>query len=112
MLRRSVLSDSHGRESVKSRINAKRDRAVKAADVRVHWDPERTTTLERLEYPGIQIGIRALLVDLFGHGNVKIEDVMDRARELKRIIDENAEISDIGSVGMALVPTERVFIVE
>ena len=52
------------------------------------------------------------LVGLLVHGIVKIEDVTDRARELKRIIDEIAQISDIGSVGMGLLPNERVFIVD
>ncbi|KLU87251.1 hypothetical protein MAPG_06252 [Magnaporthiopsis poae ATCC 64411] len=78
--------------------------------VKVQWDPERTVRLERLGYRSIQIGIPgALAADWVEAGIAGIEDVTERARELKRTLDREPKISDQELVGLGLVPVERPF---
>lgn len=84
--------------------------AGKSPDVKVQWDPERTVRLEKLEYRSIQIGIPAALSPEWTEKwIVGIEDVTDRARELKRVLDEEPHVSDGELVERGLVPVERPF---
>jgi len=104
LLRRAVLT--HGPEG------GKRD--LKEADVRVQWDPERSIRLGKLDYRSIQIGIPRPLVPEWVEGIVKIENVTDRARELKRVLDEDdeREVTLEELIERGLVPVEREFKVD
>ncbi|KAF2678417.1 hypothetical protein K458DRAFT_423113 [Lentithecium fluviatile CBS 122367] len=90
------------------------DGESKRASVRVQWDPERTVRLEKLPYRSIQIGIPGALVQEFMSGIVRIEDVTETARELKKVLDEDVQ----GKVGAeelikrGLVPVETEFVVK
>ena len=81
--------------------------------VRVQWDPERGPRLEILPYRSIQIGIEGSLgrrwVDEWV---VEIEDVTAKARELKRVIDEEKEVGLEELVARGLMPRERVYEVD
>ncbi|KAF5603694.1 atp-dependent rna helicase dhx8 [Fusarium subglutinans] len=82
----------------------------KTVDVRIQWDPERTAKLEVLPYRSIQIGIPGALSEQWANEwIVEIEDVTDKARELKRVIDERPEITDEELLGMDLIYKERPF---
>lgn len=84
--------------------------AGKSPDVKVQWDPERTVRLGKLEHRSIQIGIPAALSpEWTAKWIVSIADVTDRARELKRVLDEEPEVSDVELVKRGLVPSERPF---
>lgn len=79
-------------------------------EVRIQWDPERTVRLEKLEYRSIQIGIPASLSEAWVEGMiVGIEDVTDKARELKKVLDERPDVSDEELIQLGLVPEERPF---
>ncbi|KAF2795942.1 hypothetical protein K505DRAFT_323722 [Melanomma pulvis-pyrius CBS 109.77] len=123
LLRRAVLSHGHGAEKSgaekqntqnDSGRKAKSEGRAKPVDVRVQWDPERTIRLEKLEYRSIQIGVPGALVPGWVEGIVGIEDVTDRARGLKRVIDEEGEekVRMEELVGRGLVPVERVYEVD
>ncbi|KAF2473177.1 uncharacterized protein BDR25DRAFT_387349 [Lindgomyces ingoldianus] len=114
LLRRAVLSHGKGKEEDSGR-KAKSEGREKPANVRVQWDPERTIRLEKLEYRSIQIGIPGALVKEFMDGIVGIEDVTERARELKRVLDEEGEDGMIGIdelIARRLVLNEREFDVD
>jgi hypothetical protein len=81
----------------------------KLPGVRIQWDPERTVRLGRLEHRSIQIGIPGSVMAEFIAGIVRIEDVTDRARELKKTLDEKPDITDQQLMEMGLAPVERVF---
>ncbi len=84
--------------------------AGKSTDVKVQWDPERTVRLEKLEHRSIQIGIPAALSPEWTEKwIVGIEDVTDRARELRRVLDEEPGVSEEELVKRGLVPVERPF---
>jgi len=84
--------------------------AEKSPDVKVQWDPERTVRLGKLDYRSIQIGIPAALSpEWTERWIVSIEDVTERARELKRVLDEKPDVSDAELVELGLVPVERPF---
>jgi hypothetical protein len=118
LLRRAVLSHGSGpgtsnaRKSMGNSSSEEGVRIPKPTEVRVQWDPERTVRLEKLAYRSIQIGIPRGLVPEWVEGIVKIEDVTTRARDLKRMLDEEDAIGleDLASRG--LVPLERVFEVD
>ncbi len=79
-------------------------------NVKVQWDPERTVRLGKLDYRSIQIGIPAgLSPEWTAEWIVSIEDVTERARELKRVLDERPDVSKAELVEMGLVPVERPF---
>ncbi|KAK4663518.1 hypothetical protein QC763_609090 [Podospora pseudopauciseta] len=85
----------------------------KLGGVRIQWDPERDVKMERLGYRSIQIGIPGGEVCERWVGMVKkIEDVTDKARELKRVIDERPEVTVGVLKEMGLVPEEKVFEIE
>ncbi|KAL9084169.1 MAG: hypothetical protein Q9165_008217 [Trypethelium subeluteriae] len=76
----------------------------------VQWDPERGPRLERLNYRSIQIGIPGDMSTKWTTEWVQgIEDVMEKARELKRVLDERSEIVDEDLKQMGLLPNEDVF---
>ncbi|KAK3987572.1 hypothetical protein QBC44DRAFT_331160 [Cladorrhinum sp. PSN332] len=82
----------------------------KSEEVRIQWDPERSARLERLEYRSIQIGIPGGLSEKWAKEMiVGIEDVTDKARELKRVLDERPDVTDEELMEMGLIPEERVF---
>jgi len=83
--------------------------------VRVQWDPERSFRIGRLDYRSIQIGIPAELVNTWiNEWIVGIEDVTDKARELKKVVDEDKDrelgLDDVKEKG--LFPDERVYEVD
>ncbi|KAK3353347.1 hypothetical protein B0T25DRAFT_208767 [Lasiosphaeria hispida] len=79
-------------------------------EVRIQWDPERNVRLGKLDYRSIQIGIPASLSEQWVEDMiVGIEDVTDRARELKKVLDERPDVSDDELVGIGLVPVEKPF---
>ncbi|KAF2000132.1 hypothetical protein P154DRAFT_209614 [Amniculicola lignicola CBS 123094] len=110
LLRKAVLS--HGR--VAGSKNAKVETTPPPVSVRVQWDPERSVRLDRLAYRSIQIGIPGAFKEEWLAGIVKIEDVTERARELKALLDEDVE----GKIGVealvekGLVPVETEFEVD
>ena len=79
-------------------------------EVRIQWDPERTVRLGKLEYRSIQIGIPASLSQAWVEKMiVGIEDVTDKARELKRVLDERGDVTQEELIELGLVPVERPF---
>lgn len=95
---------SEGEEATTS--GQKRDKPV---DVRIQWDPERSVRLEKLDYRSIQIGIPGVVMAEFIAAIVSIEDVTNKARELKRVLDERPSVTDQELLDMELVPVERPF---
>ncbi|CAM6094827.1 unnamed protein product [Calypogeia fissa] len=79
--------------------------------VRVQWDPERTPRLGVLPYRSIQIGISREVgrkwVEEWVDG---IEDVTERALELKRAVEENPKIEIEELVEKGLMPVEREYV--
>ncbi|KAM0203723.1 hypothetical protein ACHAPI_000722 [Fusarium lateritium] len=103
LLERGVLS-SHAQ---KPSAGEKRE---KSSEVRIQWDPERSPKLEVLPYRSIQIGIPGALSEQWANEWIlEIEDVTDKARELKRVIDERPNITDEELLNMGLIFEERVF---
>nr|RBQ98086.1 hypothetical protein FVER53263_01028 [Fusarium verticillioides] len=103
LLERGVLSN----HTHKLNPDEKREKTV---DVRIQWDPERTAKLEVLPYRSIQIGIPGALSEQWANEwIVEIEDVTDKARELKRVIDERPSITDEELLSMGLIFKERPF---
>ncbi|KAH7257002.1 hypothetical protein BKA59DRAFT_95141 [Fusarium tricinctum] len=103
LLERGVLS-SHAQ---KPSAGEKRE---KSSEVRIQWDPERTPKLEVLPYRSIQIGIPGALSEQWANEWIsEIEDVTDKARELKRVIDARPDITDEELLNMDLIFEERVF---
>ncbi len=79
-------------------------------EVRIQWDPERTVRLGRLDHRSIQIGIPGSLSERWTEEMiVGIEDVTEKARELKRVLDERADFTLEELVELGLVPVERPF---
>lgn len=104
MLRKAILADDR--------------EAEKTSDtVRVQWDPERNVRIEKLvtdkeagKIRSIQIGIAAKMkLDCVEHGIVSIEDVTDRARELKKVLDGDKNIGVEELVSRGLIPKERIY---
>jgi hypothetical protein len=78
--------------------------------VRVQWDPERSPSLERLPYRSIQIGIpRDLNKQWVDEWVVKIENVTERAQELKKTIDQQPHVMTEELIELGLVPVERPY---
>lgn len=80
--------------------------------IRIQWDPERDPYLNILPYRSIQIGIGPEISRMWAEEWVDgIEDVTERARGLKRVLDENGkgevEVGEL--VEMSLVPEEREY---
>ncbi|KAK0627585.1 hypothetical protein B0T14DRAFT_410192, partial [Immersiella caudata] len=82
----------------------------KLPEVRIQWDPERNVRLGKLEYRSIQIGIPGGLSERWVEEMiVGIEDVTDKARKLKRVLEERPGATDEELVELGLVPVEREF---
>lgn len=80
--------------------------------VRTQWDSERTVRLDKLPYRSIQVGIPVgICKSWVKDGIVGIEDVTDRARELKRVLDNDPAISDRELAELGLMPSEEEFVV-
>lgn len=80
--------------------------------VRVQWDPERTPQIGILPYRSIQIGIpRAITEKWVREWIVSIEDVTERARELKRAIEEGVRNKE-ELIERGLMPLEREYVLE
>ncbi|KAM0229543.1 hypothetical protein ACHAPO_009960 [Fusarium lateritium] len=86
------------------------EKREKSNDVRIQWDPERTSKLEVLPHRSIQIGIPGALSEQWANEWIAgIEDVTDKARELKRVIDERPDITDEELLVLGLVFEERPY---
>ncbi|KAK1836543.1 hypothetical protein QBC39DRAFT_247626 [Podospora conica] len=75
-------------------------------EVRIQWDPERDVRLQRVGHRSIQIGVPGSLREWWVESIVKIEDVTERARELKRVLDEEEGVGEDELVRRGLVPIE------
>ncbi|KAM0254903.1 hypothetical protein ACHAQJ_006340 [Trichoderma viride] len=108
LLEQGVLSShppSHARVDKESTNKTAHERPT---DVRVQWDPERNPKLEALHYRSIQIGIPGTLSTKWANEWIaSIEDVTERARELKRVLEEQPDISTDELVKKGLVPEEK-----
>lgn len=103
LLERGVLS-SHAQKSNPG------EQREKSSDVRIQWDPERSAKLEVLPYRSIQIGIPGALSEQWANEwIVEIEDVTEKARELKRVIDERPDITSEELMALGLVFEERPY---
>lgn len=81
--------------------------------VRVQWDPERDPRLGMLPYRSIQIGIQGDLGRKWTEEWIwGIDDVTDNAREMKRVLDESAEVDEEELRTRGLMPDERVYEVD
>ncbi|KAK1783057.1 hypothetical protein QBC45DRAFT_400630 [Copromyces sp. CBS 386.78] len=102
-LEKKTSKDSRTRES-------KRKDRLQSLDVKIQWDPERTVRLDSLNYRSIQIGIPAGLIKEWAQDMiVAIDDVTEKARELKRILDERPDVTDEELAELGLVPEETEF---
>ncbi|EFY90927.1 hypothetical protein J3459_007371 [Metarhizium acridum] len=82
----------------------------KPSEVRIQWDPERDERLRALPYRSIQIGIPASLSQKWAEEWItEIEDVTEKARGLKAVLDERGDVTREELVDMGYVPEERVF---
>lgn len=80
--------------------------------VRVQWDPERTPQIGILPYRSIQIGIPRVITEKWvREWIVSIEDVTERARELKRAIEEGVRNKE-ELIKRGLMPREREYVLE
>lgn len=82
--------------------------------VRVQWDPERTTRLEKMEdgSRSIQIGIPGALAEEWVEKQIiSIEDVTERAQVLKKVLDEKSpdETTNEELIRMGLLPEEKSY---
>ncbi|KAJ2901543.1 hypothetical protein MKZ38_001676 [Zalerion maritima] len=110
LLERGALSThEHGQGSGQRDKQCSGQERVKAEEVRIQWDPERSHRLEKLGHRSIQIGIPGALSEKWtADWIVRIEDVTERARKLKKVLDETPDVSDAELVEMGLVPVETV----
>ncbi|KAK3486109.1 uncharacterized protein B0T23DRAFT_246213 [Neurospora hispaniola] len=89
---------------------SKRKDRLQSLDVKIQWDPERTVRLHSLNYRSIQIGIPAGLIKEWAQDMiVNIEDVTDKARTLKKILDERPDMNDEELAELGLIPKETEF---
>jgi hypothetical protein len=78
--------------------------------VTIQWDPERDFKLEKLSYRSIQIGIPAEISKVWVQDwIVSIEDVTEKARDLKKAIEQSGDIKASDLVTRKLLPLERVY---
>jgi hypothetical protein len=104
LLERAVLT-THGTSSTQKSADTK-----DKPEVKVQWDPERAPNLEKLPHRSIQIGIpRALSQQWVEEWIVSIENVTEKAQNLKAALDENPDLSVEELIKMNLHPIERVF---
>lgn len=78
--------------------------------IRIQWDPERDPGLNVLPYRSIQIGIGPDISRKWAEEWVdRIEDVTEKARDLKRLLDMEREVKEEHVVNMGLMPVESVY---
>lgn len=80
--------------------------------VRVQWDPERSVRIGMEEFRSIQIGIGGKICRVWAEEWIEgIEDVTERAREMKRVLDEDVGkvVTKEGLVERGVMPVERVY---
>ena len=78
--------------------------------VRIQWDPERDPCLNALPYRSIQIGIGPDISCKWAEEWVdRIEDVTEKARDLKRLVDVESEVKVEDLINMGLMPVESVY---
>ncbi|KAF6236620.1 hypothetical protein HO173_005401 [Letharia columbiana] len=78
--------------------------------VRVQWDPERTPSLDVLPYRSIQIGIAGKVSKVWAEEwIVGIDDVTERARRLREVVEKEGGVKLVELVEGGLVPEERVY---
>lgn len=82
----------------------------KEKSIRVQWDPERTAALGVLPYRSIQIGISGAIKKTWVKDwIVGIEDVTEKARELKRVVEEGiVDEEELRRSG--LLPREKLYV--
>lgn len=100
----TVVATSHTLNKSEDKDNERSPR------VRVQWDPG-TVRLEKLRYRSIYIRVPGAFVKDLTEGICLIEDVTERARELKRKLDETQEIDIGGPQSQSLIPDEKTFVV-
>lgn len=100
LLSEAVVSSNHGGPLSKE---------ARSKEVRVQWDPERDFKLGYLPYRSIQIGISGEIGKNWVENWIeRIDDVTDRARELKAAVDE--EVVDAEALAQkGLLPVEREY---
>jgi hypothetical protein len=82
----------------------------KARPVRVQWDPERGPGLEVMGYRSIQIGIGERLSRKWVEEWIEsIEDVTDKALELKGEMEKNSGIGREQLLESGSMPLERAY---
>lgn len=82
----------------------------RAKGVRVQWDPERSPALEVLPYRSIQVGISGMVGRVWAEEwIVGIEDVTERARRLKEVLEKEGRVGLEVLVERGLVPEEKVY---
>lgn len=82
----------------------------RAKGVRVQWDPERSPRLGVLPWRSIQIGISGAVGKVWAEEwIVGIEDVTDRARRLKEVVEKEKGVGLEELVERGLMPDERVY---
>ncbi|KAJ8132705.1 hypothetical protein O1611_g921 [Lasiodiplodia mahajangana] len=85
--------------------------AEKSRPVRVQWDPERNLRLGVLPFRSIQIGIGGEASKMWAESMiVAIEDVTEKARALKKALEEDPDIEEDELVEIGLAPRERVYV--
>lgn len=108
LLEQGVLSNHPSLHARVDKESTNKTAHERPTDVRIQWDPERSPKLEALPYRSIQIGIpRPLSTKWANEWIVSIEDVTERARELKKVVDEQPDISVDELVKRGLVPEEK-----
>jgi Domain of unknown function (DUF4291) len=85
-------------------------RSDDSPSVNIQWDPERAPNLDKLAFRSIQIGIPAAsIASWVSNEIVAIEDVTERARNLKVAVDKNRKTPLETLVAEGLVPEERPY---
>ena len=78
--------------------------------VRVQWDPERTPNLDALPYRSIQVGISGEVGRVWAdEWIVGIQDVTERARRLREVLENEGGMELKELVKRGLVPEERSY---
>lgn len=83
---------------------------AKGESVIIQWDPERGPRLEKLDYRSIQIGIPGAVREQWIREWIsEIEDVTERAEEMKRVLDQEGNVDGGQLLARGLVPEERIY---
>ena len=97
-------------QSIVVHIGEKLTAKQREKPVRIQWDPERDPCLNVLPYRSIQIGIGPDISRKWAEEWVdSIEDVTEKAKDLKKLLDVGREIKVEDLVKMSLMPVESVY---